>query len=440
MNSTTATQQTHLRYHGSIHHAAAAEQKAPETSSSTATNANHRHQRRKFKRKLSSFAEDISSNCKNFSDPANTKLVLLIVCLIVTQMIMLIATKQVMNVSPLPLLLCQAQFMVSSASAALFLSLWKLCNNQPNLNLKDDNKSSVPATNMNLSLEKPWTFYVPLSICWTMGFVLFNASASYMSPSHVNLMRCGEPVATVILGTSFFQKRYSWRVLVTLIPVLGGVWLASPSSGELSIPGILLAGLSNVCFCIRPFVLHAMKQQKIRSIVPTTKPKRNNSSSKNVTSKQQEDLNTFLQVTTIAATGILPPLVWIMEGRLLQQYYGSLYSKLQGLFLIQIAASCLGFFSYQYTQLCVMSLTSPLAFSILTPVIKAVMIVLCSIYFGDVFCVRQAVGVLITTGGGYWFTQTSNSDGNNKTIRGATASGREMKQPSLTLPMGIHEG
>ena len=51
-----------------------------------------------------------------------------------------------------------------------------------------------------------------------------------------------------------------------------------------------------------------------------------------------------------------------------------------------------------------MSRMTPLAFSVLTPVIKALMICLCSVYFHDPFGMQNVFGVAITTAGGFLFT------------------------------------
>ena len=387
--------------------------------------------------------------------PSQLYLVCLVICLIATQMIMLIATKQVMSVAPLPLLLCEAQFLVSCLSARGLLTVgqgWASFSSSSKATAKSDAEGSASSlettntpTNTNHHPHQPkktsWTFYLPLSLSWTLGFVLFNASATYMSPSYVNLMRCGEPVATVLVGCVVFGKRYPVRVLMTLGPVLGGVWLASPSqttttmtASALSWEGILLAGLSNICFCIRPFVLHAMKQKQKPTTTVTHKSKpqstapsmvgSNKHSANSVPSQEQDDLHTFLLVTTLAAMVILPGLVWVLEGQRVLQYTASLTDRRfqERRFFVSLLGACLGFFSYQYTQLRVMSLTSPLAFSILTPVIKAVMIVLCSLYFGDALGLRQLAGVLLTTSGGYWFTKTKLATSGAGTHAGSSSS------------------
>ena len=75
-----------------------------------------------------------------------------------------------------------------------------------------------------------------------------------------------------------------------------------------------------------------------------------------------------------------------------------------GLHVHLVCASCLMCVPRARLQLSVMSRMTPLAFSVLTPVIKAMMICLCSVYFHDPFGLQNVFGVAITTAGGFLFT------------------------------------
>ncbi|CAE8641223.1 unnamed protein product [Polarella glacialis] len=175
-----------------------------------------------------------------------------------------------------------------------------------------------------------WSIIVPLSLVWTAGFVLFNASASRMSPAVVSLVRCMEPLATVAVGF-LIGERYSWRVLVTLIPICGGVALASFRGGVLSAAGICLALLSNVSFCGRPFFTQQLKLRKSENPL--------------------DDLGVFFNVTFVA-TLTLPVFVFLFEGTLIQSAVQRLSEE--GV-LVQFGAdmmmSSIFFFLYQFIQL-----------------------------------------------------------------------------------------
>jgi drug/metabolite transporter (DMT)-like permease len=321
--------------------------------------------------------------------------------LVSTQMLMLIFTKRVTDRQRLPLLLCQTQFVISSFLSYLFIFVrQRTLFQQKSSKQVKVNQHSCYLMPKQVLLQSAG----PLSLCWTLGFVLFNASASLMSPAVVNLVRCAEPLATAVVGMVFMGKQYSTRVLSTLIPICGGVILAASANNSnskggviLNTGGVFLACLSNLSFCFRPFLMHRLKN---------TEPHASSTSTKT----SFDDMQVFFNVAVIASV-VLPPIVLLVEGSSIPLAMSQLIKKGElGSFLLDLVGSAVCFFLYQFTQLQIMSSMSPLAFSILTPVVKATMIVVCSFYFGDAFGVMSAIGVLTTTGGGYLFSAVSKAE------------------------------
>ena len=110
------------------------------------------------------------------SSGPTTQIALLVAVLLATQIVMLVYTKRVTSVEKLPLSLCLAQFTLSALLSGVgSLSTTGII-------------PFAPRVLMNT--------IVPLSFVWTSGFVLFNMSASLMSPAMVSLVRCMEPLAT----------------------------------------------------------------------------------------------------------------------------------------------------------------------------------------------------------------------------------------------------
>ena len=98
--------------------------------------------------------------------------------LVILQVIMLVYTARVTREVKLPLVLCLSQFSVSAFLSGLAALI---------------REGSIP--------WPPGSIFKPLAaltFVWTAGFVLFNASATHMSPALVSLVRCMEPLATVI--------------------------------------------------------------------------------------------------------------------------------------------------------------------------------------------------------------------------------------------------
>jgi solute carrier family 35 protein E1 len=168
-----------------------------------------------------------------------------VVLLIATQMVMLIFGKKVTAAAKLPLVLCIAQFTTSATLAAAI--------------------SLAQGRGLPWMPRELWWIIIQLSAVWTAGFVLFNASATEMSPGYVNLIRCAEPLVTVTLGL-LLGARYAPSVLATLIPICGGVALASFKGGIPSTLGVALAMCSNACFCGRPFFKQQLKQSKANKV------------------------------------------------------------------------------------------------------------------------------------------------------------------------------
>jgi drug/metabolite transporter (DMT)-like permease len=330
--------------------------------------------------------------------------------LVSTQMLMLIFTKRVTDRQRLPLLLCQAQFVISSFLSYLFIFV-----RHRHRTVFQKKSSKEVKVNQHYCYLMPTQVLLqsagPLSLCWTLGFVLFNASASLMSPAVVNLVRCAEPLATAVVGMVFMGKQYSPRVLSTLIPICGGVILAAASANNtnsnstgagviLNTGGVFLACLSNLSFCFRPFLMHRLKNTETTHAY----------ASSTGTKTPFDDMQVFFNVAVIASV-VLPPIVLLVEGSSIPLAMSQLIKKGElGSFLLDLVGSAVCFFLYQFTQLQIMSSMSPLAFSILTPVVKATMIVICSFYFGDAFGVMSAIGVLTTTGGGYLFSAVSKAE------------------------------
>ena len=213
-----------------------------------------------------------------------------VVLLIVTQMIMLIFGKKATTEAKLPLVLCITQFLTSSTLAGL--------------------ASLAQGRGLPWMPRELWWIIAQLSAVWTAGFVLFNASATHMSPGYVNLIRCAEPLVTVTLGL-LMGTRYSLSVLATLIPICGGVALASFKGGIPSTVGVALAMCSNACFCGRPFFKQQLKQSKankvrlyhiyavyVHSLAPST---------------QLDSIGEFYNITLVAVV-MLPPFVFAFEG------------------------------------------------------------------------------------------------------------------------------
>ncbi|CAE7572180.1 PPT1 [Symbiodinium natans] len=310
-----------------------------------------------------------------------------IALLVITQLLMIVFAKRCTGQAPLPLLLCLAQFTISavlSSSASHALSRSR----------KSKAGNAAPGT--PAQLLAPWTVLadiLPLSAVWTGGFVMFNAAALHMSPGMVNVIRCMEPLATVCVGAGLGQQ-FSWQVLATLVPICGGVAMASLTTGSFSATGICFAMVSNVAFCCRSFSLQRLRRNPHNKL---------------------DDLAVFFNVSW-TATVALPFLQVPLEGAQVLPSLQALGDR-RWIFAMDLLASSVFFFLYQFVQLLVMTQLSPLAFSVLTPVVKALMIVVLTLYYGDEMSPLSALGVVLSVAGGYLFTLAKSNSGRAKDVQ-----------------------
>ena len=216
--------------------------------------------------------------------------------LVLTQMTMLVYGKKATSEAQLPLVLCFVQFATSALLAAA------IC--------------AVRTGRLPWSPRELWVTICSLAGVWTAGFVLFNASTAVMSPSLVNVVRCMEPLATIVLGFAM-GERYSVATLATLMPICGGVALASVRAnvvrgtphrllhrrlvlfvvqftGKSLLPptGLGLAMLSNACFCARPYFRLRLQKHHANTM---------------------DVISEFFNITLVASL-MLPPFCLLLEG------------------------------------------------------------------------------------------------------------------------------
>lgn len=300
------------------------------------------------------------------SPMAVSSLPLWIALLCSSQIAMFIFTKRATQKASLPLFICFSQFAISAAFTAV-LSL-----------LPGTGRHGLPRINRKL-----WHLLAPLGIVWMLGFVLLTASVAWMSAALAGVVRSMEPLANVMMGYAT-GERYSLQVIATLVPICAGVVLASRGGGALTAGGVFFAVLSNFAFSARPFLAKRLKQDEA--------------------GKKLDDLEVFLAVMCVAGA-VLPSAVALFEGPTLLPTARRLRATgdSEG-FMADILLSGVSFFLYQFAQLRVMSQLAPLTFSVLTPMSKASMIVICAVYFADPFGLSNVVGVVISTVGVLLFT------------------------------------
>ena len=97
-----------------------------------------------------------------------------------------------------------------------------------------------------------------LAVCYTMGFLLTNAAFNFAAPAFIETFKSAEPLSTVALAAAALGERERPLTLLALLPVVGGVALASHGSAAFSAAGVALALGSNLGFSARAVCAKAL--------------------------------------------------------------------------------------------------------------------------------------------------------------------------------------
>jgi solute carrier family 35, member E1 len=88
----------------------------------------------------------------------------------------------------------------------------------------------------------------PLAVVHTLGNLLTNMSLGMVAVSFTHTIKAMEPIFSVVLSVLFLGDTPHPLVLLTLLPIIGGVIGASVTEASFNWPGFLSAMGSNVTF------------------------------------------------------------------------------------------------------------------------------------------------------------------------------------------------
>ena len=117
--------------------------------------------------------------------------------------------KKTLAVFPYPWILSWIQIAVG---AVFMLVMWKLRIFKP------------PEGGFTKDMFKA---LIPTSFYHMVAHVSACASYKFGSVSFMQVVKAGEPAIAVVLLSLFFGRKYSWKVWLTLIPIVGGVAIGS---------------------------------------------------------------------------------------------------------------------------------------------------------------------------------------------------------------------
>ncbi|CAK0747801.1 holo-[acyl-carrier-protein] synthase [Coccomyxa viridis] len=285
--------------------------------------------------------------------------------------------KQVLKAYPYPFTCTALQFAVGSVLA---LTMWTL------------NLHEKPKVDKDLILS-----VLPLAAVHTLGNLLTNVSLGQVAVSFTHTIKAMEPFFSVLLSSLFLGESPSLAVVASLLPVVGGVALASTSEVTFNWPGFLAAMGSNITF----------QSRNVFSKKFMAKAKGSKGSLDNI--------NLF-SIITILSFLLLTPFALLRDGG-----FTFSASSMRGMGILDpnlvmrraiLAGFC--FHAYQQVSYMILQRVSPVTHSIGNCLKRVIVIVASVIFFQNPMSQQNMLGTGIALAGVFAYSQVKRSQSKKK--------------------------
>ncbi|XP_077244169.1 triose phosphate/phosphate translocator, non-green plastid, chloroplastic-like [Tasmannia lanceolata] len=249
-----------------------------------------------------------------------------------------IYNKQVLKVFPFPVTITTFQFAIGTV---LVLFMWAT-------NLY---KRPKLTTSQLLAI-------LPLAVVHTMGNLFTNMSLGKVAVSFTHTIKAMEPFFSVVLSAIFLGEIPTLWVVSSLVPIVGGVGLASLTEASFNWAGFWSAMASNV-----------------------TNQSRNVLSKKLMIKKEEslDNINLFSTITIMSLI-LLAPVAFFMEGfKVTPSYLQSAGLNVNQLYVRSLLAG-LCFHAYQQVSYMILARVSPVTHSV-GNCVKRVVVIVTSVFF-----------------------------------------------------------
>ncbi|XP_062152847.1 phosphoenolpyruvate/phosphate translocator 2, chloroplastic-like isoform X2 [Alnus glutinosa] len=227
---------------------------------------------------------------------------------------------------------------------------------------------------------------LPLAVVHTMGNLLTNISIGKVAVSFTHTIKSMEPFFTVVLSALFLGERPSLWVVSSLVPIVGGVGLASFTETSFNWTGFCSAMASNL-----------------------TNQSRNVFSKKLMAKKEEalDNVNLFSVITIISFILLVPAAIFLEGVKFTPSYLQSAAS--QGLNVRELcvrsvlAGFC--FHSYQQVSYMILGMVSPVTHAVGNCVKRVVVIVSSVIVFQTPVSPINSLGTAVALAGVFLYSR-----------------------------------
>lgn len=224
---------------------------------------------------------------------------------------------------------------------------------------------------------------LPLAVVHTMGNLFTNMSLGKVAVSFTHTIKAMEPFFSVLLSAIFLGELPTVWVILSLLPIVGGVALASLTEASFNWAGFWSAMASNVTFQSRNVLSKKLMVKKEESL---------------------DNINLF-SIITVMSFFLLAPVAFLTEGikitpTVLQS--AGLNVK-QVLTRSLLAAFC--FHAYQQVSYMILARVSPVTHSVGNCVKRVVVIVTSVLFFRTPVSPINSLGTAIALAGVFLYSQ-----------------------------------
>ncbi|NP_001105393.2 plastid phosphate/phosphoenolpyruvate translocator 2 [Zea mays] len=274
-----------------------------------------------------------------------------------------IYNKQVLKVLPYPINITTVQFAVGSA-IALFMWITGILK-----------RPKISGAQLFAIL--------PLAIVHTMGNLFTNMSLGKVAVSFTHTIKAMEPFFSVLLSAIFLGELPTPWVVLSLLPIVGGVALASLTEASFNWAGFWSAMASNVTFQSRNVLSKKLMVKKEESL---------------------DNINLF-SIITVMSFFLLAPVTLLTEGvKVSPAVLQSAGLNLKQIYTRSLIAACC-FHAYQQVSYMILARVSPVTHSVGNCVKRVVVIVTSVLFFRTPVSPINSLGTGIALAGVFLYSQ-----------------------------------
>ncbi|KMT10604.1 hypothetical protein BVRB_5g117240 [Beta vulgaris subsp. vulgaris] len=224
---------------------------------------------------------------------------------------------------------------------------------------------------------------VPLAMVHTLGNLFTNMSLGKVAVSFTHTIKAMEPFFSVILSAAFLGETPTPWVVLSLLPIVGGVALASVTEASFNWAGFWSAMASNVT-------------NQSRNVL-----------SKKVMVKKEESMDniTLFSIITVMSFILLAPAAVFMEGvKFTPTYLEAAGVNVQQLYTRSLLAA-LCFHAYQQVSYMILQRVSPVTHSVGNCVKRVVVITSSVLFFKTPVSLINALGTGVALAGVFLYSR-----------------------------------